>query len=469
MSGLPSYLLSPIYGPFELLPIVIRAPFVIVSIFIGLFISLIIFELTKNKKFSLISFFVSLINPWLYFYSRQPTEAPFALLFALIGIYLFFKLKFQKIIYPFIFFILSFYSYFGAKPVIPVLLLSLSLFNKKLVIISISFVLLLTSSYFYISKSLNGSTLSQRSNQITFLNLEKYAEVVNQNRRVSVDFLLKEVFYNKFTVFAKITTSKFVNQFSPEFLFLSGDGVVPFADHGVLYLLDGLMIIIALYYFSNSKDKGEKNLLVLCLILFISGSVASTISTVGNQFVFRSFLHIPLYIILISYGIYKFNFKVVVVGLYILLFINFLIFFLFRYSIDQQDNHFITERIVASYLNRTKLETIVVTSESERIYYQTVFYNKHAQRKLFTNICPKIEIGKTYLIDSKLDCTIDGDFVVIQSQKDSGVKYRIYDDKLCNFDDLTPYRRVHFISDYDVERLDDKIFCNRWIQNGKTN
>ena len=206
------------------MPIVIRAPFVIVSIFIGLFISLIIFELTKNKKFSLISFFVSLINPWLYFYSRQPTEAPFALLFALIGIYLFFKLKFQKIIYPFIFFILSFYSYFGAKPVIPVLLLSLSLFNKKLVIISISFVLLLTSSYFYISKSLNGSTLSQRSNQITFLNLEKYAEVVNQNRRVSVDFLLKEVFYNLYLQMSQTVQLLFVyTPVTRERIFLSSN------------------------------------------------------------------------------------------------------------------------------------------------------------------------------------------------------------------------------------------------------
>ena len=485
LSGLPSYLLAPFYGPLNLSPLVIRIPYVILSIFIGFLISLIVYEISKNKKLAVISIFVSLINPWLYFYSRQPTEAPFALFFVLIGVYLYVKFRGLRKIYSLPFFLFSFYSYFGAKPVIPILVILLpfvygiNLKNKMkwLNIFLIIFSILMTVTYFSVSIRLNGSTLSQRANQVTFLNFQKYADQVNQNRRVSVDFPFKELFYNKFTIFSKITTSKFFGQFSPEYLFISGDSVVPFSDHGVLYVLDCLIIIFSLYAFAISKEKSGKTLLILSLLFLIAGSVGSSISVVGNQFVFRSFLHIPAYIILISYGIYKLNKMKLIIPLYLFFYINFLVFFLFRYSIDQQDNHFISERVLSNYLirlNKTDKDIIVIDPEPDRTYYQYIFYsgdNLNTESKIeFLEICPEKHTEEVLIINSKLNCDYkDSEYIVIQSQKDAGVRYKIYNDSLCNISDLTSYRRDHKITDYNIEGLNDKIFCNRWIQNGKTN
>ena len=154
-----------------------------------------------------------------------------------------------------------------------------------------------------------------------------------------------------------------------------------------------------------------------------------------------------------------------------------MVFFLFRYSIDQQDNHFISERVLSNYLirlNKTDKDIIVIDPEPDRTYFQYIFYsgdNLNTESKIeFLEICPEKHTEEVLIINSKLNCDYkDAEYVVIQSQKDAGVRYKIYNDSLCNISDLTSYRRDHKITDYNIEGLNDKIFCNRWIQNGKTN
>lgn len=480
ISGLPSYLLTNIYGPFSLTPLVIRIPYVVISLITALVISLLVYEITKLKKTAILSCLISLMNPWLYFYSRQPTEAPFSLLFALFGTYLFLKLKNNNRLWSLIFFVPSFYSYFGAKPVIPIFIILFVIgYNKfvdklsaKTIYIFVLSSILLVVTYFWISRYYGGGTLNQRENQLTFLNFDRYSNIVNIKRRESIDFPFRDIFYNKYTVFVGISIYKVLGPFSPNFLFLSGDSVVPFEDHGVLYYIDLPLILLGIYYFIGTNDKKEKELFFLTILLLISGAVGPGVSLMGDQFVFRAFLQIPAYIILIAYAFSKMNYKILIVALiiYVVSFVNFLVFFFFRYSISQQDNHFITERVIASYIKRVNNNVTMVTSEPERLYYQAEFYNDDADRELFVDKClDNYLISKTYIVDAKLDCKINNDFIVIQNQKDSGVKYKIINDKLCNQNLLTNYRRNHLISDYNIEAMDDKIFCNRWIQNGKTN
>lgn len=498
LSGLPSLLLAPIYRSNDLTPFSIRLPFVFLSIAISILISLIVLEITKKRKLTLIVFFVSLINPWLFFYSRQPTEAPFSLLFALIGIYIFFKLKNFNILYSLPFFTFSFFSYFGAKPVIPVLMIFLTALHwwKIKNVNKISYILMIVSSvllvlvYIFISKNMDGNTLSQRQDQLIFLNVDKYASVVNEARKSSIEFPLKNLFYNKYTVLFNVLSQKFLGPFSINYLFLTGDSIVPFAEHGVLYLPDLIFIIIGFSFLVKSKNDSDKLILSIVIILLVSGAVGPAISLMGNQFVFRAFLHIPAYILLISYGLYKFPY-IYTIPLYLIFYINFVCFFFFRYSIDQQDNHFITEKVLSGYIIRNKNldKTIKISAEeTDRIFYQYAFFdNLYSNLKklpeykeeteiiqdkiLFSKRCPiKNDTNSIIIVESKLDCgDIDSKYIVIQSQKDAGVKYKIYNDSLCNYNDLTVYRREHLISDYDIEKMTDKQFCNRWIQNGKTN
>jgi hypothetical protein len=497
LSGLPSFLLSPFFGPTKLDPGTIRFPFVLIGIGISLFIALMIYEITKNKKISLISLFVSLINPWLFFYSRQATEAPFALFFSLVGIYLFFKLKKSKILFSIPFFVFSFFSYFGAKPAVPVLMILLTAIHwwkirsssRMTYIVMFASAILLVLVYFMASKSMNGSTFAQRRNQLTFSNLDKYSTIVDEKRRSSIDFPAKNIFYNKITVLLDISIRQLLKPFSVNYLFVSGDGILSFGEHGVLYLPDLIFIILGFALLSKSKQKSDKLVLLLVIALFVSGSIGPMISSSGDQQIFRAFLHIPAYMLLISYGLNSTPY-ILSVLIYTVFFINFLTFFLFRYSIEQQDNHFITERILSGYIDRSEGHSeklVVVVNETSKAFYQYAFYSNIIDRLsrlpvykgkedivsdkiTFTVNCPEYNKNTLLIAESTSDCSNFGDdFEVIQSQKDAGVRFRIYNDNLCPKDSLTNYRREHLISDYNIEKMSDYNFCNRWIQNGKTN
>lgn len=498
LSGLPSYLLSPVYGLVNTFtPEIIRLPFVVLSLITIYYIYLILVEFTKDKKIWPYVLIISLVNPWLFFYSRQPTEAPFSLLFALMAIYYFLKYDgLRSLIISIPLFLAAFFSYFGAKPSIPVLMILIAMVSaykeKKILltknVVLFSFAFLIPLIYLFASNFYGGGTLSDRSEQLTFMNFEKYSMMVDESRRSSIDFQYKEIFFNKFSVFTKVSLQKFFGPYSFEYLFISGDSVVPFGDHGVLYIIDLLFIAIGLIYLIKSKKRNEKTILFLVLALLISGSVGPAISVMGNQFVFRAFLHIPAYILLIILGVRKINIFLILL-LYSLFFINFIIFFFFRYSIAQQDNHFISDRVLSNYLSRSsqKNDVNVTVQETDRIFYLYAFYNNIysnldempeykeetsivSNNIVFSKICPLVNDEKTiFILESRSECKNLGEnYLVIQNQNDAGVKYKIYNDSICDRNMLTPYRRSHLISDYNIEKMSDQVFCNRWIQNGKT-
>ena len=169
-------------------------------------------------------------------------------------------------------------------------------------------------------------------------------------------------------------------------------------------------------------------------------------------------------------------------------FFDFLIFYFFRYPVKQQDNNFLNGRIVASYLARNNLnqKVVVVTTSPYSIFNEYLFYSnkiletekllsKEKDSYFVGNIiiiknCPITSLEGTYMFDSKVNCNFNGkNYVVIQNQSDSGVVFRIYNDKLCEESNLTTYRRNHLVSDYNIEKMNNDDFCTRWIQNGKTN
>jgi hypothetical protein len=506
LSGLPSFLLAPVYGPLTLSPFIIRIPFVILSVITAYLISLLAKTLTGNATFASITILIALINPWLYFYSRQPTEAPFALLFTLIGTILLFKHKDKKIFYSLPFFIASFFSYFGAKPVIPVAAVALILIHWKHVnnkaakwhLLFVLTIILTVILYFTVSLSFSDSTLAQREGQLTFLNLDRYSGLVNEQRRASIEFPFKELVFNKYSELARDSFAKYSASYTPNFLLLRGDGMLTLNEHGVLYWIDVLFILLALTYLVAIKDKKIQLLIAISAAFLLTGAVGSAISTWPDQFVFRNFLQIPSYIMLISLGVYYLIYKVVAekyrfhtVMLTCMIFaislLNFLSIFFFRYSV-REDRHFVTERVLVKYLNlvKTSEEQITVTvEETDRIFYQYVFYNnllgsfsstphyKQEERIVIDNInftqnCEETR-GGLWIFNRRSECEIteDQDFAVIQDHKDAGFVYYILNDRLCEDIELGNYRRNHYISDYNIESMNAQEFCIRWIQNGK--
>lgn len=501
LSGFPSILLAPILGLLKSTPTLVRIPFVLVSLLTMFFLSLLAWDFTKNRKLTIIVCLVSLISPWLFFYSRSPTEVPFSLLFTLIGIYLLFRFYGKKIFYSLPFFIAAFLSYFGAKPVVPVLVVFLIFIHAKTIAKTalktyILYVLLLVGLvgvYIFGSLSTPGSTYLIRHKELSILSPDKYSGAVNEERRASISYPLKTLFFNKFVSLVENVERKYVGSISPNYLFFSGDELVPFQEHGVLYLLDLVFIVLGIISVGKLKNKKEKILAYIILSLFIAGPIGSAITVIGNQYIFRSFLLIPAFILLISLGInfalnnfkFKYGTSIFVIA-YLIFFLNFLYFFFFRYSIKQQENHFLRERVLSNYLIRTKSEgeeILFVSKYPIRAMLEYVFFSNYLDRVgelpqkekgesyeidgiAFTGDCDAANVisSKTIIIDQRA-CSIPSrnNYVVIENQKDAGSQFIIYNDKLCKDERLTPWRREHLLSDYSIEKMNDALFCRRWI------
>lgn len=203
-AGLPAFLLSPYFGNIKITLLSARIPMVLVNLITIFFLAWIVWILTKNVPLLLLTVFVGIFNPWLFFYSRTPTEAPFSLMFTLMGVSVLLKAKRSKILYSILFFVFSFFAYFGAKPIIllftPLVLpfvrrkfdkdVSLSLSLKYLFLF-----FLIIAGYFYISFNMTKNTFSNRSNELVFSNLNTYGAVVDESRKVSITTPLTNIFF----------------------------------------------------------------------------------------------------------------------------------------------------------------------------------------------------------------------------------------------------------------------------------
>ncbi|WKZ26022.1 MAG: hypothetical protein QY322_01785 [bacterium] len=506
IAGFPSLILSPIYKVINGNLTESRLIFVLINLLTILFISFWLYELTQKKDILVfyITLFVGLINPWLFTYSRLPTEAPFALLMIMLGSYILTKFRNKKIFYSLPFFIAGFYSYFGSKPIllilVPILLIFHYVYNKRknmyLYLVYLVIFVLTTVVYFIPLYGGQNTTFNQRSHkELIFLNPDHLMSKVNEYRKNSIDFPYKEIIINKYTFTGLKFTENYIGYISSDILFWKGDlrGLYTFEDHGLIYLLDLLFIVVGIY----SLRKYGYVVWPLALF-FVLAPVPSALSLNGDSYFYRSFLLVPSFIILIALGIYESILvlpkKYFTLGLltilftYLALFVVFLIFYFFRYPIRQHSNNFVEGRLISSYVDMVKDQEItVLTTSPYSIFNELIFYNRDYFDISMNNLSKeksRYEIGKVLItddcselgrvgvvfLDSKLDCVIENEkYLVLQNQSDSGVTFKIFNDRLCNQSELAVYRRSHLISDYHIEKMTSDEFCNRWIQNGKTN
>ncbi len=490
LSSLPSFLLAPFVGMSPLTLLFARIPFVLINIATGLILSLIVLRISTNKIFALLCLFVFLTNPWTFIYSRTTTEAPFALFFIVLAIYLLIARTGVRIFYSLIFFILAFFSYFGAKPILLILVPSLLFYHyiyikktpKKMYFIYLVIFLCFISSYFIASRIIPNSTINARGGELAFNSINSLAGEVERQRKGSLEFVSKELVYNKWTYALHQATQRYLGVYSSDHLFVIGDprSTYRLGEHGVLYYIDFILLILGIL----GLYKVSKKLLVLVGVLVIIAPISSALNTVESSYMFRAFLLIPPIIILISSGMYflftllktRKYYLYLVLLIYSLFLFNFLAFYFFRFPIMQQENQYLSERIVASYASRYKGSQIyIVSSVPRQLYQQYLFFSKLGDSPidyinrdkyvidniLFTNACP-VNIDSVMIIKKDIECSGDN-YLKIQDRKDAGLLFKIYNDNLCDRFKLTPWNRYHNISDYTVEEMDIADFCQKWI------
>ncbi len=504
ISGLPSFILAPLLGLFSLNLLTVHFVYIVINLLTIFFIAIISYQFFKNKKIAVFVFVAGLLNPWLFIYSRYPTEAPFALLFAVVAIYFAFKENPTNIFWSTMFFVLSFYSYFGAKVVVPIIYpitLGLRFLEKrenlKSYILPVLVFLVMVVGYFVVVVGSPQSTFRQRaSGEFVFSDMGIYQTGVDEMRRASIEFPAKNIFFNKYTILFKDMSSKYVGWTSPDFLFNAGDSVSVYrlGEHGLFYFVDIIFVLSGILYISSQKNNKSKIFAFLLLSLVAVAPLGSALSRVGSSYFFRSFLLIPVSILLIGSGFYFFYTKfsklrffwmvvVLLIVSYILLFLNFAAFYFFRYPVRDQDNQFLEGRILTSYIERSNSygKTFVFAGDTLSTYHLYLFYNgfKNAEAIPYTAQFSDISLKDIYftnncdfitgphdisIFETKLNCPKKSqNYLIIQNQKDAGSQFIIYNDKVCSNSNIEFYRRDHKLSDFNVESMSNDEFCNRWI------
>ena len=490
-TGLIPILLMPIFYFLKLDLANVHLVYTIVVIITAFFVSKTVYLFTRNLKISSITFAVLFASPWMFIYSNMAVDIPFALMFLSIGIAILFSQKGWRVFIALPFFLLSMFSYYGAMATTPLLALLVLLIhsrNKKQTRINLVMFLVLIvflAGFIAISKTIPNSVLSKRSGELTILSLEKYSPLVDQARKQTINSPLTGLLVNKPTLLIADLTNKYLGAFSVNTLFINGDtrAAYNFEGHGLLYYIDYVFILLGVVgIYKYGKRLG---LLIGAIIVF--GPIGSMLTLVDMSYIFRSYPLPIAFSILISFGIWflykkvpkkhKGVFVVGFVAIYLAFLVRFVYFYNFHYSIRQAENHYVSERILVDYAIRENEDVIIVVPSPVQILNQYAFFSQDyssLQTKpnekgeymyknlLFTEKCPD-EAGGIVVTKTYDGCKGKGTPIVIQEQKDAGYVYSIFGSTICNPEKLDNYRRTHEISDYYVEDMENREFCNRWI------
>jgi len=266
-----------------------------------------------DKKVALVAAVFLAISPWHLIFSRQANDAGILLPFVLFGTLFFIKgLKDFKLLIPSsIFFCLGIYAYAIASLFIPLFVIFLTiLFRKKifgygLKKLTLLFLVTLAILLPYIVQSINGRTTQRFSYVSVAPKKEIVAEV--EARRQWSDSSLSRIFNNKMTTVTERIFKNYSKSWSLSFLFSEGDTNPRQSvdGHGLFYLFDVLLIIIALWTtvsnFSRFTEDKKKIILILALWL-IFAPIPSALTQGGGNHASRLILMLPPLIIFSALG-----------------------------------------------------------------------------------------------------------------------------------------------------------------------
>jgi len=476
----------------------------VISIGIVILLYLIAKKLIGEKEAIIVGIIAS-INPWLLFFGRTAYDAPNAVFFYLFGMYVLLIARGWKLLLAFPFFFLGFYSYIGTKLLlIPFATITIFYswhfinkrnFKKQYVFLFSSCTLLLVVFALSVFFS-NGVRTSEISNP----GMEQIIQTTNNQRRLSIQTPLTNVFSNKYVVFTNFSLEKYINVFSPNFLFLHGDSKALFTlwEHGVFYLTDMFFLIIGLYFLFVKK----RSVALLLFALILIAPFPAVISNVGVTYAIRAFLLGPLFLIFIGYGIfsiiflkrgtrYRITISTAIIILYGVQLLNFSNIYFFRNPIYNSESFNFSSRVLMKYLSLqpSGQDAFVVngnpiTPFKQYLFYENVYTRKNTKeiaemyrRNKFSlnNIhfitCEEvmdIPISSLLVYESGTKCKNipkDNNNLVIAQLGDSGAIYHIRNDRVCNKYYLSSYISGITFSDLSIEGLAEKRFCEKYIVN----
>lgn len=351
-------------------------------------------DINGNVLGLLASFFLA-ISPWHLQFSRAGFEANVALAFVVTGVWLLLRSirlhKQYNFYYASILFAISFYFYRTLWVFLPLLLVSLlfflrqHLFTKvqlRITLVGVALFFLILSPFIPVMISPLGM---QRGNQVSVFTGS--TDILNNAAKERLKSPLSNILYNQHIVYAEILLGNYLSQFSPQFLFISGDpqGRHGVRSMGVLYLWEIPFLLFGLYILLFKMGNTLKGI-IISWILLAPIPVALTLPV---PHALRGLNILPMPQILTAVGVYAVYFlisrkwKFVYISLITIIITGFFTYYLYLYyavtakatSADWADGYKqLTEYMIP---RENRYEKLAVTGHYWKPYIYFLFYKSY--------------------------------------------------------------------------------------------
>lgn len=398
--GLYFYLVLPFVYIFDLSIFAVRFPGALIGVLNIIAVWFLCRELWPDKKrVSDYSALLLAVSPWHIHFSRGGWEVNIATFFITLGVlYLVKSFKNSKwFALSSLSFVASLYTYHSARLIVPLLGLSVFIFNYKKILsmrdkrmlfgsLLLGAVLLLPLAMDFL-----GPAGAARAGGVSIFADRGPIDRINEKRgqHESANSLFTKIVHNKFVEYTFSFSENYIEHFNGDFLFLSGDVIqrnkVP--ETGLLYLFQVAIILIALV--SLSRDSKNANFVFLWLIV---SPIAASLTFQSPHALRAQNMVIPL-TILSGYGLYvlednisKYKKKYLFVLFHILagiLLVWNLSGYIYQYyfhmakSYPYSSQYGVSELVDYIKENQHKYQKIYVTDSYDQPYVLFLFYLKY--------------------------------------------------------------------------------------------
>lgn len=350
----------------------------------GLGIILLMYFLGKklfNKNVGLWASFLTSISMWDIYLSRAGFEAHFALFLSLFAVVMFLYKRY--ILMAFLFGVSAF-TYPTFKLTIPLILFILTLYSgfwetvksKKFIV---SFLILVLFAGVSFKESLDGVS-DERFMKINVLSDAKIREEViqkiNEQRTLSdLPEVIKPFVYNKPLKYSRILFESYMENLSPEFLFLRGDRNPRHnpGEWGMLYLADMLLLAVGFYFLAKSDLKVFKFILGWVLIVPLATMFLGQTHALRNNFM------LPPMILTSAYALTRLTLRYkALISVLIVAQLVFVLITLYNFAPNKFGSFWSLEAKKASLeaLAKPKSENVILSTDIDNIEYAYPVYAK---------------------------------------------------------------------------------------------
>lgn len=382
------------YAPFTMLlpksPFAVRFPAVLASLIAIWLLYKVAYNLFNNRNIALLSAVVLSVSPWHIHMNRGAYDGPISLFVILFLYALLLFIRYKNILPMIIAFPLAYYVYHPIKifllafiPFISINYLQF-LFSQKRKVFLFGIVFFVTVISFFVvikQEGVNRQEVllwSNQSNASSFVNWERTVNLAPQFMRV--------LFSNKVTYYGFEIASRYMDAFSFNRLFISGEGgIYGTYRHGFFYLIELGFFIVGLYYLVTKRTYKES-------IIVLGGLFIAPLPTAFSSdfsMALRSISMLPFMSIIIGCGMFYLTeyigtFRRFSVPITTLIFLGYMFsviafgyLYFYRYSVYGAEYYFSSNREVIEYVTTKKdsYDSIHFVNTGPMFLFQYAFFS----------------------------------------------------------------------------------------------